>query len=179
MNRPSLAVGRRPSPLGAVTVVLGLLTVAWPLAWAPAGTYALAGLGAVAVLAAGFLRWGRGPALAAAAAIVCCAFSTAGTAVLAAEGLFILAYLLAADAPTALARPAPWLRRQVPLLLAGLIAAGAVLAAGAVRLPVSAWVTLAGLAAAVTAYLIALPRNRLFHDHGDLVPHNTPNPPRS
>ena len=83
------------------TVVLGLLTVAWPAAWAPPWTYPVAGLGALAALAAAGLRWRRGPLLAVAAAVVTCAFSTAGAAVLAAEGLFILAYLLAADAPPA------------------------------------------------------------------------------
>ena len=64
-----------------------------------------------------------------AAAIVSCAFSGAGVAALAAEGLFILGYLLAADAPPGLARPGRWLRRQAFLLIGGLIATGAVLAA--------------------------------------------------
>jgi hypothetical protein len=94
------------------------------------------------------------------AAVICCALSTAGAAVLAAEGLFILAYLLAADAPPGLARPAPWLRRQAVLLAAGLIAAGAVLAMDAVHLAASARIAVAGLAAACAAYLIALPARR-------------------
>ena len=140
--------------LTGLAVVLGLLTVAWPLAWAPAWTYPLAGLGAVAALAA--LRWRRGPVLAVAAGVVSCAASTAGAAALTAEGLFILCYLLAADAPPG--RPAQWLRRQVALLAAGLIAAGAVLAMDAVHLGASAWITVTGLAAAVAAYLVALPR---------------------
>jgi hypothetical protein len=144
-------------PLTGLAAVLGLLTVAWPLAWAPGLTYPVAGLGALAVLAAAALRWPRGPVLATAAAIITCTFSTAGTAVLAAEGLFILAYLLAAGAPPGLARPAPWLRRQAVLLVAGLIAAGAVLAMDAVHLAASAWITVAALGAAVAAYLIALP----------------------
>lgn len=153
----------RPSALSGMTVALGLLTLAWPLAWAPPWTYLVAGLGAVAVLAAAFLRWRRGPALAAATAIISCAFATAGAAVLAAEGLFILACLLAADAPPALTRPARWLRRQAVLLVAGLIASGTVLsvftvlATYAVHQPASAWITVAGLAAAVAAYLLALP----------------------
>ena len=78
---------------------LGLLTVAWPLAWAPAWTYPVAGLGAAAALTGP--RWRRGPVLAVAAGIVTCAVSTAGAPVLTAEGLFILCYLLAADAPRA------------------------------------------------------------------------------
>jgi hypothetical protein len=142
-----------PPPAG-LAVVLGLLTVAWPLAWAPAWTYPVAGLGAVAALTAP--RWRRGPVLAVAAGVVSCAVSTAGAAVLTAEGLFILCYLLAADAPPG--RPAQWLRRQAVLLVAGLIAAGAVLAMDAVHLAASAWITVAGLAAAVAAYLVALPR---------------------
>ena len=141
-------------PLAGLAVVLGLLTVAWPLAWAPAWTYPVAGLGAVAALTAP--RWRRGPVLAVAAGIVTCAVSTAGAPVLTAEGLFILCYLLAADAPPG--RLAPWLRRQAVLLVAGLIAAGAVLAMDAVHLAASAWITVAGLAAAVAAYLVALPR---------------------
>ncbi len=155
---PSLRGSRRM--LSRATVVVGLLTVAWPAAWAPPWTYPVAGLGALAALAAAGLRWRRGPLLAVAAAVVTCAFSTAGAAVLAAEGLFILAYLLAADAPPGLVRPVPWLRRQGPLLLAGLIAAGAVFAMDAVHLAASAWITVAGLAAAVAAYLIALPARR-------------------
>jgi hypothetical protein len=139
-------------------VALGLPTVAWPLPWAPPWTYLVASLGAVAALAAAFLRWRSGPALVAAAAILSCAFSHVGVAVLAAESLFILAYLLAADAPPALTQPARWLRRQAVLVVAGLIATGAVLAAYAVHSAASAWLTAAALTAAVVAYLIALPR---------------------
>ena len=141
---------------GLFTVGLGLLTVAWPLAWAPAWTYLLGGLGALAVLVAAVLRWPRGPVLAVAAGVVSCAVSTAGAAVLTAEGLFILCNLLAADAPPG--RPVQWLRRQAVLLVAALIAVGAVLAMDTVHLAASAWITVAGLAAAVTAYLVALPR---------------------
>lgn len=148
---------RRVRPLSVLAIALGLLTVAWPLAWAPAWTFALAGVAAAGVVAAAVLRWRPGPGLAVAAAIVSCAFSAAGVAVLAAEGLFILGYLLAVDAPAGLVVPGRWLRRQVPLLVAGLITAGAALAAYAVRPPASAWLALAGLAAAVAAYLAALP----------------------
>ena len=149
---------RRPGPMTGTAAGLGVLIVAWPLAWAPPWTYAVASLGAVAAVAAAALRWRRGSALAVLAAVVSCAFSTAGAAVLAAEGLFILAYLLAADAPPALTQPARWLRGQAVLLVAGLIASGAVLAAYAVHPSASAWITAAGVATAVTAYLIALPK---------------------
>lgn len=153
LNRPTLVIR-------AVAVTLGLATVAWPLAWAPAWTYALAGLGALAVLAAAWAAWRWGPTLAVTAAIVSAALSQAGIAVLAAEGLLILGYLLVVDAPPGLSRPGRWLRGQLPLLAAGLIAAGAVLAAFAVHQASTAWLTVAGLAAAVAAYLIALPSLR-------------------
>jgi hypothetical protein len=155
-----------------VGVALGLLAVAWPLAWAPAGAYAVAAAGALAVLGAAVTSWRSGPALAAAAAIVASAWSRAGTAVLAAEGLFILCYLIAADAPRGLNHSASgagpgssapwarWLRSQVRLGVAGLIGSGAVLAALALHQASAAWLTVAGLAAAVAAYLIALPRSR-------------------
>ena len=158
-------LNRKPIPsrvpvMNGAAAALGLLTVAWPLAWAPGWAYAVAVLGAAAVLAGAFARWRRGPVLAVAAAILACAFSRAGTLVLAAEGLFILAYLLAADAPPGLTRPASWFRHQVFLGIAGLIASGAVLAALALHQVSSAALTAAGLAAAVGAYLIALPSAR-------------------
>jgi hypothetical protein len=155
-----------------VSVALGLLTMAWPLAWAPAGAYAVAVAGALAVLGAAVTSWRSGPALAAAAAIVVSALSRAGTGVLAAEGLFILCYLIAADAPRGLNQSASgagpgasaswerWLGSQVRLGVAGLIGSGAVLAALALHQASAAWLTVAGLVAAVAAYLIALPRSR-------------------
>lgn len=151
---------RRVWSLSVLAMALGLLTVAWPLAWAPAWSFAIAGVAAAVVVAATVLHWRPGPALAVAAAVVSCAFSAAGVAVLAAEGLFILGYLLAVDAPAGLVAPGRWLRRQAPLLVAGLITAGTALAAYAVQPPASAWLALAGLAAAVAAYLAALPSRR-------------------
>ncbi len=136
------------------TVALGLLTVSWPLAWAPPWTYALAAAGGLAVLAAA--RWGRGTVLAVTTAIISCAAGTAGVAVLAAEGLFVLGYLLGTGLPAGLPRPGRWLRGQLPLLVAGLIATGAVLAAFGVQVS-TAWLTVASLAAAVAAYLVARP----------------------
>jgi hypothetical protein len=147
--------------LRGASLALGLLTVAWPLAWAPAWAYPVAIAGAAAALAAAFTCWRQGAALAVAAAIAAAAFSRAGTAVLAAEGVFILAYLITAEAPPGLSRPATWLRHQVRLGVAGLIASGAVLAALALHQPNAAWLSLAGLTAAVAAYLIALPRRRV------------------
>jgi hypothetical protein len=168
---------RRVRRLSGLAVALGLLTAAWPLIWAPAWSFLLAGAAAAAVVTAAVLRWPPGPALAVAAAIVSCAFSTAGAAALAAEGLFILAYLLAVDAPADLVTPSRWLRRQVPLLVAGLITAGAALAAYAVQPPASAWLALVGLAAAITAYLGALPswrRDRLRSQPAQHLPGSNP-----
>ena len=148
------------SLLSGASVTLGLLALAWPLAWAPPWAYAVAVAGAAVVLAAALARWRRGPVLAVAAAVLACAFSRAGTAVLTAEGLFILGYLLAADAPAGLTRPGPWLRQQAFGGVAGLIASGAVLAALSLHQVSSAWLTAAGLAAAAGAYLVALPLSR-------------------
>jgi hypothetical protein len=154
------AVMKTPVMMSGAAAALGLVTVAWPLAWAPGWAYAVASAGALAVLAAAFAQWRRGAGLAVAAAVLTCTFSRAGTLVLAAEGLFILGYLLAADAPAGLTRPGPWLRRQLRLCVAGLVAAGAVLAAFALHPAPAAWLTAAGLAAAAGAYLVALPSGR-------------------
>jgi hypothetical protein len=155
---PADAMTRRPRLLTTgLAAALGLLTVAWPLAWAPAWAYAAAGAGAVAALAGAVTGWRPGPAIAVAAAIGSCAFSRAGSLALTAEGLFILGYLLAAGAPAGLSQPGRWLRHQAFLGVPGLIASGVVLAALALHQATSAWLTVAGLAAAVAAYLIALP----------------------
>jgi hypothetical protein len=157
----SALVTRRPElPFRGVNLALGLLTVAWPLAWAPGWAYVLAGAGAAAALAAAFAGWRPGPALAAGTAIFSCAFSRAGTAVLTAEGLFILGYLLSSGAPAGLTQPGQWLRQQARLCAAGVIASGAVLGALALHSAASAWLTIAGLVAAVAAYLIVLPSLR-------------------
>ena len=151
---------------GGAAAALGLLVVAWPLAWSPGWAYVVAVLGAAAVLAAAFAGWRPRRPEPVPAAVLACAFSRAGTAVLAAEGLFILGYLIAADAPPGRsaglpgARLARWLRQQARLVVAGLVGSGAVLAALALHQASGAWLTVAGLAAAVAAYLIALPRSR-------------------
>jgi hypothetical protein len=153
--------GLTPFPgIKVFAIMPGLAMLALPLAWTPAWVYAVAAAGAAAVLAAAFAGWRQGAAVAAAAAIVSCAFSRAGTGVLAAEGLLILGYLLAAHAPEGLSRPGGWLRLQVFPAAAGLIASGAVLAALALHQASSAWLTAAGLAAVVGAYLVALPIGR-------------------
>ncbi len=117
----------------------------------------LAGPDVATVLAAAIRAGGTDPPCPVTAAIVSCAFSGAGVITLAAEGLFILGDLLAADALAAMARPGEWLRHPIPLFVAGLIATGSVPATYAVRPPAEAWLAVAGLAAAVAACLIALP----------------------
>ena len=83
-----------------------------------------------------------------------------GLAVLAAEGLLILGYLLLVDAPHAMtaAVTVRWLRLQLPAAIWGTLAAATVLVVLAVPVPVSAWLLVAGAAAAVAAALLALPR---------------------
>jgi hypothetical protein len=149
------------SALRGAAVGLGLAIVVLPLAWAPGWAYAVAVLGAGAALTSAVAGGRQGPTLAATAAVACCAFSRAGMLVLAAEGLLILAYLLAAHAPAGLARPGAWFRHQVFGVVAGVIASGAVLAALALHQVSSAWLTAIGLAAAACAYLLALPLGRL------------------
>jgi len=150
-------------PMSCTALAVGLLTVAWPLAWAPAWAYVVSAAGAMAVLAAVFAGWRPAPALAVTAAIASAAFSRAGTAALTAEGLFILGYLLVADAPQV--RPGRWLRSQLRPYVAGLIASGAVLAALWMHPASSPWLAVAGLAAAVAAYIAALPSSRQFSHH--------------
>ncbi|MGH3192358.1 MAG: hypothetical protein ACRDPY_19705 [Streptosporangiaceae bacterium] len=158
MTAPIPVARHTSGPMSLLGLAIGLLTVAWPLAWAPAWVYAVAVAGVAAVLAAAFLRWRPAPALAVTAAIATAAFSRAGTAALAAEGLFILGYLLLADAPQV--HPARWLKSKLRLCVAGVIASGAVLAALALHPASSPWLAVAGLAAAVAAYLTALPSPR-------------------
>jgi len=64
------------------------------------------------------------------------------------------------ELPAGLPRPGRWLRGQLPLLVAGLIATGAVLAAFGVHQASTVWLTVASLAAAVAAYLVARPGRR-------------------
>jgi hypothetical protein len=55
----------------------------------------------------------------------------------------------------------------LPLVVAGLLATSAILAALGAPLAASAWLAVAALAAAVTAYLVALPREKATkHERG-------------
>jgi hypothetical protein len=161
------AGGGRPRPAAAVTRVaagcLGAGMIVLPApeltgrAWAllPAGLVLVA-----ASLAGPTARWRVVGTLAAAAAVIESAVGRPGLAVLASEGLLILGYLLLVDAPPAMnaAVTVRWLRLQLPAAIWGTLAAATVLVVLAVPVPVSAWLLVAGAAAAVAAALLALPR---------------------
>jgi hypothetical protein len=119
------------------------------------------GLVLVAVSLAGPLaRWRIVGTLAAATAVTEAALTRPDLAVLAWEGLLILGYLLLVDAPRRMPgiMTAHWLWRQLPLAVWGVFTAATVLVVLAVRVPVSAWLLVAGAGAAVAAVVIALPR---------------------
>jgi len=119
------------------------------------------GLVLVAVSLAGPLaRWRIVGTLAAATAVTEAALTRPDLASLAWEGLLILGYLLLVDAPRRMPGTvtAHWLWRQLPLAVWGVFTAAIVLVVLAVRVPVSAWLLVAGAGAAVAAVVIALPR---------------------
>lgn len=143
---------------GTAMVLLPATGAPWP-----AQAVTAAGLLLVAATVAGPLarRTATGT-LAGASAVVLSVFASPGTAGAAAEGLLILGYLLLLDAPRGATLPTlgRWLRLQAPAVAWGAAAAAAVAVALAVTVPVSAWFAVAGVAAAVTATGIALPRLR-------------------
>ena len=131
----------------------GLLTLVVPALAAPPRGLILTGAG---VLLVGGQRPGPLPPVARRNArrrgpVIQCAIWPPGTVLLAAEGLLILGYLLLLDGLTCR------LRGQLRFGVAGLIGAGVVLAALEVPSATSAWLVLAGLGAAVAAYVIAVP----------------------
>jgi len=144
----------------AVTLLAGAAMVVLPATAGSSWAEAAAAVGLVGVLASLWraLTWASLAAVT--AAIVGCVISAPAAPLLAGEGLLIMGYLLLLDIP----RPLPaqaiprWARRQRPLGLAGLATSGAVLAG--LALPVTGWwwPVLAGIAAAVAAAAIALPR---------------------
>ena len=154
------AAGSRALKAGAA--IFGLLMLAVPAFSSPAQVLALTGVGGLLVgasLVTRFGRWAPAGTLAAVISVIQCAVWPPGTAFLAVEGLFALGYLILLDGP---ARAGPrmtlrWLRGQARFGIAGLVGTGVVLAALAVPSAASAWLVLAGLGAAVAAYLIALP----------------------
>lgn len=160
--------GTRPPRLGdvitrLVTGCLGAGMILLPASHLTGHSRALvvAGLVLVAVSLAGPLaRWRFVGTVAAAIAVAEAALTRPDLAVLAWEGLLILGYLLLVDAPRRMpwTVTARWLWRQVPLAVWGVFTAAIVLVVLAVRVPVSAWLLVAGAGAAVAAVVIALPR---------------------
>jgi len=117
------------------------------------------GLLAVAVSLA--VRWSGVGTLAATAAIALCVLARPATVLIAADGLLVLGYLLLVDAPRHVQPPSAarqWLRAQVPISVAALLVCGVTLAAVTLPAAPSAWIAFTGVAAAVIAYLFAVPR---------------------
>jgi hypothetical protein len=145
------------------TAVLGAAMIVLPALSLPGRGQALtvAGLLLVAAsLARPLARWPGIATLAAVAAVAGSALGHPGTATLAAEGLLVLGYLLLTDAPAAMpGRVAVrWLRLQAPAAIWAALASAAVLLVLGIPVPASAWLVVAGAGAAVTATVIALPR---------------------
>ena len=146
-----------------VTGCLGVGMILLPTPHLTGRSWALVavGLALVAVsLAVPLARWRIVGTLAAAAAVTEAVLTRPDLAVLAWEGLLILGYLLLVDAPRGMSgrMAARWLWRQLPLAVWGVFTAAVVLLVLAIRVPVSAWLLVAGAGAAVAAVVIALPR---------------------
>ena len=158
----------RPPRLGdvitrVVTGCLGAGMILLPASHLTGSSRALAVLGLVLVavsLAGPLARWRIVGTLAAATAVTEAALTRPDLASLAWEGLLILGYLLLVDAPRRMPGTvtAHWLWRQLPLAVWGVFTAAIVLVVLAVRVPVSAWLLVAGAGAAVAAVVIAMPR---------------------
>ena len=171
------------SRLRAAVLLTGLVLVAVPVAAEPVWAYLIGAAGLAAAFTAPVTalirRWvtARRPALGrwfppaqwagpgtlvATAAIAECAVSRLNAAALAAEGLLLLCYLLLLDAPTGArwTATARWLGSRIRAVLAGVLATGLVLAGlAAAPSSVASWILLAGVAAAMAAYLVAVPRH--------------------
>jgi len=160
--------GTRQARLGdvitrVVTGCLGAGMILLPASHLTGSSRALAVLGLVLVavsLAGPLARWRIVGTLAAATAVTEAALTRPDLASLAWEGLLILGYLLLVDAPRRMPGTvtAHWLWRQLPLAVWGVFTAAIVLVVLAVRVPVSAWLLVAGAGAAVAAVVIAMPR---------------------
>jgi hypothetical protein len=147
-------------------VLAGAAMIAVPVVSAPASGV-LPAVGAVLVSASvtpPFRRWRGTGTLAAVTAVAACALARPAVAVLVAEGLVILGYLLLLDgprgAPLSAAALRRWLRQQAGTVCWAVATSAAVLVTLAVAVPASAWLVVAGTAAAVAAAVIALPRKQ-------------------
>jgi hypothetical protein len=149
--------------LRVVTGCLGAAMILLPAPELPGRTWLLIPVGLLLVAASlggPLARWRAVGTLAAVAAVVESALGRPALALLAGQGLLILGYLLLVDAPGVMpgATAARWLRLQLPAAFWGTLTAAAVLVVLAVPVPVSAWLVVAGVGAAVAATAIALPR---------------------
>ena len=149
--------------LRVVTGCLGAAMILLPAPELPGRAWLLIPVGLLLVAASlggPLARWRAVGTLAAVAAVVESALARPALAVLAGQGLLILGYLLLVDAPRRMPGTvtAHWLWRQLPLAVWGVFTAAIVLVVLAVRVPVSAWLLVAGAGAAVAAVVIALPR---------------------
>jgi len=145
----------------AFAAASGALMLALPALTAPATAQAITAVGVLAVAASLAVRWAPVGTLAATAAIALCVLARPAAGILAADGLLILGYLLLVDAPRHVQpRQAArgWRRAQAPIAAAALPVCGATLAAVTLPAAPSAWIAFTGAAAAVIAYLFAVPR---------------------
>lgn len=148
------------------TVLAGAGMIVVPAVSATAGAV-LTPVGAALVAAsviAPLRLWRATGTLAAVTAVAESALARPSAAVLAAEGLLILCYLLLLDSPHGAAGSAGalrrWLRQQAGTVCWAAATSAAVLVTLAVPVPVSAGLVVTGTAAAVAAAVIALPRRR-------------------
>jgi hypothetical protein len=146
---------------GVGAVMLGVATAFCPAGWPV--TIA----GAAALLAALPARWPAAGTAAAVAALVTSGIGIAAGSLplpaAAAEGVLILAYLLALDcAETRLTGGMlRWAGARVPALAAGSAAAALIAVAAGTAFPSALWLTVIGPAAAGAALLAAGPRREL------------------
>ena len=154
-NGPGWTTVMAAASLGTAMIILPAFSLA-----GRSQVLTVAGLLLVAgSLASPLARWPGIATLAAVVAVTGSALGHPGTAALAAEGLLILGYLLLTDAPVAMPGRVAlrWMRLQAPAAIWAALASAAILLVLGIRVPVSAWLVVAGAGAAVAATLIALP----------------------
>ena len=161
-RRLSGRVSREVIVLRTMLLLTGLAVAYIPVHAEPSWAFPVTDAGLFGVFGATLVPWewaGGLAGLTAMAAIIESASSKLSVVALAAEGMLLLTLLLLVDAPARLPGPElrRWLRLLAPAALAGVAAAGVMLAALAAAPGASPWVALAGLAAAVAAYLLVLP----------------------
>ncbi len=155
---------KRSGAVGAAVpcaAACGALMLALPALTTAAMAQVITAVGLLAVAVSLAVRWSGVGTLAATAAIALCVLARPATVLIAADGLLVLGYLLLVDAPRHVQPPSAarqWLRAQVPISVAALLVCGVTLAAVTLPAAPSAWIAFTGVAAAVIAYLFAVPR---------------------